>query len=99
MPPPPSWKGQGGGLANCLVPKRVDAFLTDFRDFVDVASVSCGAYHTLALSKAGAVYAFGDGESGALGLQDRGDEVRRGGGSSKRSNKPTDKQIIVPKMK
>jgi len=70
-----SGQGQGGGLANCLVPKRVDAFLTDFRDFVDVGSVSCGAYHTLALSKAGAVYAFGDGESGALGLQDRGDEA------------------------
>lgn len=105
----------GGGLSNQTTPKRVDAFLTHFRDFVEVAQVECGAYHTLALSKAvtitttrkretprrkenknqrkakwreedgnyddddeedefvevvkpGLVYAFGDGESGALGL-------------------------------
>ena len=35
--------------------------------------MACGAYHTLALSAKGEVFAFGDGESGALGLPDRGD--------------------------
>ena len=118
--------GNDSGLSNQTTPKRVDAFLTHFRDFVEVVQVECGAYHTLALSKAatvtttrkrrrkrrqkdnknqrkghskdddddaaddeeevseedevvevvkpGLVYAFGDGESGALGLgADRGE--------------------------
>jgi len=60
-------------LSNQPLPKRVDAFLTAFDDFVAVSSVACGAYHTLALSTRGEVFAFGDGESGALGLSDRGD--------------------------
>ena len=60
-------------LTNQPLPKRVDAFLTAFDDFVAVSSVACGAYHTLALSTRGEVFAFGDGESGALGLPDRGD--------------------------
>jgi alpha-tubulin suppressor-like RCC1 family protein len=65
--------GHGGSLVNQPLPKRVDSFLTAFDDFVAVASVACGAYHTLALSTRGEVFAFGDGESGALGLEDRGD--------------------------
>lgn len=35
--------------------------------------MACGAYHTVALSRRGEVFTFGDGESGALGLADRGD--------------------------
>mmetsp|Transcript_12049 Transcript_12049/g.24416 ORF Transcript_12049/g.24416 Transcript_12049/m.24416 type:complete len:435 (+) Transcript_12049:1017-2321(+) len=62
-----------GGLENQTLPKRVDAFLTHFQDFVPIGSVSCGAYHTLALSRRGEVFSFGDGESGALGLADQGD--------------------------
>lgn len=47
--------------------------MTNFADFIEIESVSCGAYHTLALSRNGEVFSFGDGESGALGLTDRGD--------------------------
>ncbi|CAN0422362.1 unnamed protein product [Ectocarpus sp. 12 AP-2014] len=37
-------------------------------------SVACGAWHTLVLTKAGKVHAFGDGFTGQLGLEDRGGE-------------------------
>ena len=33
-----------------------------------IVSVSCGAYHTLAVDKGGVAYSWGKGEMGALGL-------------------------------
>ena len=36
-------------------------------------SVSCGAWHTVVLTASGRVFAFGDGFTGQLGLEDRGD--------------------------
>lgn len=35
-------------------------------------SVACGAWHTLVLVASGRVFAFGDGFTGQLGLEDRG---------------------------
>lgn len=42
-------------------------------DFL-ATSVACGAWHTLVLTAAGKVFAFGDGFTGQLGLGDRGAE-------------------------
>eukprot|EP00752_Nemacystus_decipiens_P014235 g12662.t1 len=42
-------------------------------DFL-ATSVACGAWHTLVLTAAGKVFAFGDGFTGQLGLGDRGGE-------------------------
>lgn len=41
-------------------------------------SVACGSWHTLVATASGRVFAFGDGFTGQLGLQDRGglDESR-----------------------
>lgn len=43
-------------------------------DFL-ATSVACGAWHTLVLTAAGKVFAFGDGFTGQLGLSDRGGEA------------------------
>lgn len=42
------------------------------KDFAAV-SVACGAWHTVVLTTSGKVFAFGDGFTGQLGLEDRGD--------------------------
>ena len=38
-----------------------------------VAMVACGGIHTLVVTRAGLLFAFGDGENGQLGLGDRND--------------------------
>ena len=62
-----------GDLENLNGPRRVESLLAGFEEVVEVTQVACGAYHTLARSKKGEVWCWGDGEFGALGLEDQGD--------------------------
>jgi len=70
-----------GDLDAQELPKRVQNFLpheSSLDDDVEVvpqmSAVACGAYHTISVTNDGQIYTWGDGESGALGFPDRGDE-------------------------
>jgi alpha-tubulin suppressor-like RCC1 family protein len=42
--------------------------LVEDLDEEEIASVSCGAFHTLAVSRSGKLFAFGEGKYGKLGI-------------------------------
>jgi E3 ubiquitin-protein ligase HERC2 len=59
-----------GTFANMLVPTLVPA---GGLEGAPALMVACGTYHTLAVTRAGALYACGYGENGQLGLNDKVD--------------------------
>lgn len=54
-----------GNLNHCKVPRRIDFFDASMQ----ITEISCGAWWSMAVSKAGALYAWGYGERGLLGIQ------------------------------
>eukprot|EP00192_Tetraselmis_astigmatica_P000681 CAMPEP_0117695176 /NCGR_PEP_ID=MMETSP0804-20121206/27995_1 /TAXON_ID=1074897 /ORGANISM="Tetraselmis astigmatica, Strain CCMP880" /LENGTH=1085 /DNA_ID=CAMNT_0005509221 /DNA_START=121 /DNA_END=3379 /DNA_ORIENTATION=- len=66
-----TWGQTGlGSTDNTCLPRRIEAF-----DGYRIVQVAAGARHSLAMDTTGAVYCFGNGEEGQLGLGEAGVQV------------------------